>query len=718
MDLGDVNPGGAAGDPDAKPHRPTDGESSPEKTKAEMKVLSLCDVRVSAMDRSTTALLDSGATHCLRNAHDREEWLQSEEVLVQQAGNNALTMRLSSGGSLLMPPRSPTTSTTTSATQGQTTVPLGELVKTLGYSLDWSQRGCFLVDPNGISRSLGVSGGCPLMQEAEALALISRLEDRKREMLENAIVSTQDAVEASEMMMVRSWKTYLEEYVATGGMEAGLRAVRDSPMLSELPGECVSGLAQANVIKDGWKVFKDIEYLSRPQRRRLWTAKRWVIHLYAGCPGHFQIYQLDEGDTVVVELDVQRNRGHDVTRSSTWRLLMWAAMQGKIEAIIGGPPGRTSLGCLNKGSEEWDNKSLKAVARMLWLHAVAVEGRTLNAKGSDRGRPVAFMMEHPSMNKEAEFLGQKSRRKSVWETAMWRVFQEEYDMIEVTFDQKATGAKGSLPTTLGTNVYHLQGLQGEGMDTAVCEDTKDYSGAWSSGLTKAIVMALSFWKRSPMTIPRLCPMTPAQWKRHVDSNHLDYNRERLTCVLARGTGRRHARVHHPEMFSLTVDIAGPVKPGLDCTSKGAQGRPLYGLREVPMLWSAYRDRTLAGLVSLSGWRFRQGRTVTCWWVVKDEVGGAKAVIVIYVDDILIIGMEDAVREIATLVQGLWATSPLTFLRRDTPLRFLGMELSLAEDETTILVGQQAYIEELGRNHGVNIQGSRKLQCPGHRRGAG
>ena len=553
---------------------PTDGESSPEKTKAEMKVLSLCDVRVSAMDSSTTALLDSGATHCLRNAHDREEWLQSEEVLVQLAGNNALTMRLSSGGSLLMPPRSCTASTTTATTQGQTIVPLGELVKTLGYSLDWSQRGCFLVDPNGVSRSLGVSGGCPLLQEAEALALISRLEDRKREMLENATAVTQDIVEASEMMMVKSWKDYLVKYVATGGMEAGLRAVRDSPLLSELPGECVSGLAQANVIQDGWKVFKDIEYLSRHQRRRLWTAKRWVVHLYAGCPGHFQIFQLDEGDTVVIELDLQRNRGHDVTRSSTWRLLLWAAMQGRIEAIIGGPPGRTSLGCLRKGSEEWDNKSLKAVARMLWLHAVAVEGRFLNAKGSDRGRPVAFMMEHPPTDKEAESLGQESRRRSVWETTMWRAFQEEYDMIEVTFDQRATGALGSLPTTLGTNVYYLQGLQGEGGEAATWGDAKDYSGVWSSGLTKAIVLALSFWRRSPITIPRLCPMTPAQWKRHVDSNHLDYNRECLTCVLARGTGRRHARVHHPEMFSLTVDIAGPVKPGLDCTSKGAQGKGL------------------------------------------------------------------------------------------------------------------------------------------------
>ena len=92
--------------------------------------------------------------------------------------------------------------------------------------------------------------------------------------------------------------------------------------------------------------------------------------------------------------------------------------------------------------------------------------------------------------------------------------------------------------------------------------------------------------------------------------------------------------------------------------------------------------------------------MTSWWVITDATGEGKAVIVIYVDDILIVGMEEAVKEIATLVQGLWATSPLTFLRRESPLRFLGMELSLAEDGETILVGQQAYIEELGRNHDV------------------
>ena len=47
----------------------------------------------------------------------------------------------------------------------------------------------------------------------------------------------------------------------------------------------------------------------------------------------------------------------------------------------------------------WDNKSLKAVTRMLWLYAIAAEGRRVSARGADRDIPVAFMMEHPPTEK-------------------------------------------------------------------------------------------------------------------------------------------------------------------------------------------------------------------------------------------------------------------------------------------------------------------------------
>ena len=159
---------------------------------------------------------------------------------------------------------------------------------------------------------------------------------------------------------------------------------------------------------------------------------------------------------------------------------------------------------------------------------------------------------------------------------MWIEFQTEMELTQVSFDQRAMGSTMSIPTTLGTNIYYLTALQGQGFDededqVSVPEHTVD---PWSPGLVGAIVTALTFWSSRPQETPRLQKMTAAQWKQHVDSGHINYNRERLTCVMGRGTGRRHGRIRHPEMFSLTLDLAGPVQPGLDVTSKGTMGKGL------------------------------------------------------------------------------------------------------------------------------------------------
>ena len=90
----------------------------------------------------------------------------------------------------------------------------------------------------------------------------------------------------------------------------------------------------------------------------------------------------------------------------------------------------------------------------------------------------------------------------------------------------------------------------------------------------ALVLAMKFWDKAPRCCPTLARLSAEQWKKHIQSNHADYQRDCLACVMGRGTGRRHARVRHPDMFSLTVDIAGPVKPGLDVSSKGTMGKGL------------------------------------------------------------------------------------------------------------------------------------------------
>ena len=50
------------------------------------------------------ALLDSGATYPMRQAKDEREWDAAREVQVALAGHTTTSMRLTSSGTLLLPP--------------------------------------------------------------------------------------------------------------------------------------------------------------------------------------------------------------------------------------------------------------------------------------------------------------------------------------------------------------------------------------------------------------------------------------------------------------------------------------------------------------------------------------------------------------------------------------------------------------------------------------
>ena len=400
---------------------------------------------------------------------------------------------------------------------------------------------------------LSTSKGCPHMCEAEALSLIARVEDRRREQMENAVQATLDQVTVATAMMEQTWMDFMIKYVRTGDPDDGRRALRDAPFLQGLPGECLNGLVQGELRDSGWKVFKDIEFLSRAQRRRLWTAKRWIVHLCAGNPGHWEVFKLDKGSTTVLELDIQRCRSHDITRTSTWRLLMWGAMAGKIDVVLGGPSGRSGLPVDMSSATYGDQKSMAMLSRMMWLYSVSKAGRMQHALSTERGRPVGFLLEHPTSVSPGKGVSSRPRRHSLWETSMWTEFQDEMGLARVSFDQGAMGSPVSMPTTLGTNVLYLTALQDQGLEGAEiqCQDQGPIPDQWSPGLVAAVVTALMFWSNHPREAPMMQKMTAAQWKQHVDAGHINYNRECLTCVMGRGTGRRHGRIRHPEMFSLT-----------------------------------------------------------------------------------------------------------------------------------------------------------------------
>ena len=137
-------------------------------------------------------------------------------------------------------------------------------------------------------------------------------------------------------------------------------------------------------------------------------------------------------------------------------------------------------------------------------------------------------------------------------------------------------------------------------------------------------------------------------------------------------------------------------------------RALYGLRQAPALWSAHRDRVLETITFPRGMRLHRGHTVTAWWILKDEKGVIRAIVIIYVDDILLLGTEEDIKVVATTIQEEWKTSNLAFLRPGAPIRFLGMELEVNGDQSIIYVNQRSYIEEVLRSYGFTKEDKDKI----------
>ena len=172
-----------------------------------------------------TALVDSGATHPLRKAASSSEWGEARPVTVNLAGNQVVSMRMTSSGTLLLP---------VSESGSTTILPIGALIQTLGYRLDWSRKQCRLVAPDGEALRLSMRDGCPQLPEYQALSLIGRLEEQKLSQLKMATQDTEKIVKAAALSMERNWFRSLIEH-CEGDTQAGNRAVDHAPFLKDLP---------------------------------------------------------------------------------------------------------------------------------------------------------------------------------------------------------------------------------------------------------------------------------------------------------------------------------------------------------------------------------------------------------------------------------------------------------------------------------------------------
>ena len=247
-------------------------------------------------------LVDSGATHPLRPRHEGENVDLYPVVEVALADGRTVRLKMSPGGAMISP--SPAI---------EPIIPMGLLSQKLNCDISWKQGSMQIHHPLRGEIKVMMKGSCPHVARSEALTLIAELEDIKMG-IPNEIGSFDAEV---------AWLRKL---------------VSQHPVLSSLP----EHIKERLVVEPG--TWSDLPG-NRHSRKR-WKRSGLAVHLYAGPETGFTlrhaIKQLGGSVDALLEVDVQRGEQHDMLSDhAVYRGLLRVALEGKINAIVGGPNCRT-----------------------------------------------------------------------------------------------------------------------------------------------------------------------------------------------------------------------------------------------------------------------------------------------------------------------------------------------------------------------------------------
>ena len=539
------------------------------------------------------ALLDSGASHPFRPATTETELQSARRVAVSLATGEERNLLQNKAGTLL-------------SEQGAEPplVPMGQLVSLLGCSIRWCPKKLVVVHPLHGKLQVRLRGSCPVLPIGQALSLIAELEQARMEQFEKTVDDLKNQVKAlrDQGRDGWNWQNHLRALCEEGSRISMAGFLHRCPTFAHVTAEALLGIPEDVPCeeKDGWKLLKGMPW-SRAKRKAMFSSNSWTVHLFSGneramaAKSTFtmrsSMWQMAlEGDEVMVNVDVTQSRALDLNQSGgVFKLLCWAALSGKIKAIVGGPPRQSFPAPVRPdGTNDHYQKEIQLITRMMMLWYVAEEGRCKawrqgKLKASVVKPHVGFMLEHPDG-------GCRDDRISFFSTALWRTFSLEALMGEVRCSMNGR------PTVLGGNLdlWHLDGMKlgafppgdplGSIWPMELVANVAHASRAWVglrrresllSSLTRSSWM--DFMERAhegPLPQGRqpdpaeepglsLCRFDVDEWRLHLQRDHLPYRRDCRVCV-ERSTGKPHRRVEHPTAYSLSIDTAGPFRTkGLD-----------------------------------------------------------------------------------------------------------------------------------------------------------
>ncbi|CAE7553512.1 GIP [Symbiodinium sp. CCMP2592] len=505
--------------------------------KAEEDMVSMCRM----------GLLDSGATHALRPRTPQDKG-EKTSVSVTLAGEQKVQMDQTKSGTIL------------GDTQTQPIVPLGTLVQALGYEFAWDRKGCRLRHPDKKEIKVYTRSNCPEIAQCDALRLIAELEEAKLSEAMGSLATLRSAIMAAREHTQWSWKDAIKEYVATGDKEAGVRAVLAAPFMHHVPMEdqLKVMVEMPKTSEEAWGWMKSFP-INRSKRRQLWQAQ-----IFSG----------------FLEIDLQK--GWNLNDGKVYGVLLWAATQGRVKQVIGGPPGGTFAPFryqqgregprpVRSNHEPWGlreglgaDEATKVrnenamLLKMVWLWTFA------EAALDDQevpGHKVGFCLEFPEDPQGYLPDGpQKQSCVSIWRTDFMKEFIRVTQFDKVKFEQGAFGHQNRRPRCCLTNLeLGINGLRDSRAFLSNEEADPDQS-VWPFGFRITLADAIHEWSasRSPIAIKKAMTKAElAEWKAHIERGHWPYRRDCSVCLSASGTGRPARRVVHRDAYVLSLDIVGP-----------------------------------------------------------------------------------------------------------------------------------------------------------------
>ena len=422
-----------------------------------VKTIKLSSLEVRSNDR---ALLDGGATHCLRRAESEEEWNRAQEVRVELAEGSVMLRQI------------PWTKTLLTQNEVQTIVPLGVLIS-LGYEAYWEKDRFTLTDPSGALLGVMVEGMCPTVDEGLGRELIKEIE--------------------RSLVRERARLAVLKGEGGRGELEVEeahhLRELRE--LFPEVPLQILVRILP----KVGW-TGESLPW-NRHERRRVRKAKEVVVHLFSGDTKKFWQRELESEGRAVLCVDTVIDQGMNILRDDVFAYLLEIADGGTLRALLGGPPCRTMSRLRyrqpgppplreREGAGRFGLPNLDPVLKqqveddtLLWLRQVYLHHRASKAASPQKvvtaleqpDDPEAYLGEsreskkeigrfrHQTAEGETEEGDRHPRYPTYWSWPEWQKVKTMWDLFEVRFDQGPMGHPRRKPTRLGTNMPRLRELE-------------------------------------------------------------------------------------------------------------------------------------------------------------------------------------------------------------------------------------------------------------------